>query len=202
MIIILDDIGGSKSRDGARARTRTGTPTFFLDQTEARRAEKNDFRSRISLLSLSLGQSNNEEFKFATWKTRRELEPKCVPQKLLGSLLGMRRSAIGRPSNIPRSLCERKSTQFLSRFLSGESPQPPCDKKRPLQRKGHAEWRLPLKVITTKKIQNIHQVNQARLIHKSVCRLIAIYNKLFHFYISYLKLSTSKKIHLLKFFSH
>ena len=43
------------------------------------------------------------------------------------------------PSNIPRSLCERKSTQFLSRFLSGESPQPPCDKKRPLQRKGHAE---------------------------------------------------------------
>ena len=138
MIIILDDIGGSKSRDGARARARTGTPTFFLDQTEARRAGKNDFRSRISLLSLSLGQSNNEEFKFATWKTRRELEPKCVPQKLLGSLLGMRRSAIGRPSNIPRSLCERKSTQFLSRFLSGESPQPPCDKKRPLQRKGRA----------------------------------------------------------------
>ena len=112
----------------------------------------------------------------------------------------MRRSAIGRPSNIPRSLCERKSTQFLSRFLSGESPQPPCDKKRPLQRKGHAEWRLPLKVITTKKIQNTYQVNQARLIHKSICRLIAIYNKLFHFYISYLKLSTSKKIHLLKFF--
>ena len=104
------------------------------------------------------------------------------------------------PSNIPRSLCESKSTQFLSRFLSCESPQPPCDKKRPLQRKGHAEWRLPLKVITTKKIQNIHQVNQARLIHKSICRLIAIYNKFFHFYISYLKLSTSKKIHLLKFF--
>ena len=99
------------------------------------------------------------------------------------------------PSNIPRSLCESKSTQFLSRFLSGESPQPPCDKKRPLQRKGHAEWRLALKVITTKKIQNIHQVNQARLIHKSICRLIAIYNKLFHLYISYLKLSTSKKIH-------
>ena len=95
MIIILDDIGGSKSRDGARARARTGTPTFFLGQTEARRAEKNDFRSRISLLSLSLGQSNNEEFKFATWKTRRELEPKCVPQKLLGSLLGTRRSVIG-----------------------------------------------------------------------------------------------------------
>ena len=123
----------------------------------------------------------------------------------LGSLLGPRRSAIGQffpfsPSNIPRSLCESKSTQFLSRFLSGESPQPPCDKKRPLQRKGHAEWRLALKVITTKKIQNIYQVNQARLIHKSICRLIAIYNKLFHLYISYLKLSTSKKIHLLKFF--
>ena len=123
----------------------------------------------------------------------------------LGSLLGPRRSAINQffsfsPSNIPRSLCVSNSTQFLSRFLSCESPQPPFDKKRPLQRKGHAEWRLALKVITTKKIQNTHQVNQARLIHKSICRLIAIYNKLFHFYISYLKLSTSKKIHLLKFF--
>ena len=203
MIIILDDIGGSKSREGARdrARARTGTPTFFLGQTEARRPEKNDFRRQNSLLSLSLGQSNNEEFKFATWKTRRELEPKCVRQKLLGSLLGTRRSAIGRPSNIPRSLCESKSTQFLSRFLSGESPQPPCDKTRPLQRKGHAEWRLALKVITTKKIQNSHHVNQAHLIHKSICRLIAIYNKFFHFYTSYLKLSISKKIRLLKFFS-
>ena len=110
----------------------------------------------------------------------------------------MRRSAIGRPSNIPRSLCERKSTQFLSRFLSGESPQPPCDKKRPLQRKGHAEWRLPLKVITTKKIQNIHQVNQARLIHKSICRLIAIYNKFFTFKLLLLLVLNSSG--LLKFF--
>ena len=120
----------------------------------------------------------------------------------LGSLLGPRRSAIGQffsfsPSNIPRSLCESKSTQFLSRFLSGESPQPPCDKKRPLQRKGHAEWRLPLKVITTKKIQNIHQVNQARLIHKSICRLIAIYNKFFYFYIGYLKLFMFIKVFFL-----
>ena len=45
MIIILDDIGGSKGRDGARARARTRTPTLFLGHTEARRAEK----SRISL---------------------------------------------------------------------------------------------------------------------------------------------------------
>ena len=121
----------------------------------------------------------------------------------LGSLLGPRRSAIGQffsfsPSNIPRSLCESKSTQFLSRFLSGESPQPPCDKKRPLQRKGHAEWRLALKVITTKKIQNIHQVNQARLIHKSICRLIAIYNKFFTFILLLLLVLNSSG--LLKFF--
>ena len=54
------DIGGSKGRDGTRA------PILFLGQTEARRAGKNDFRSRISLLSLSLDQNNNEEFKFAT----------------------------------------------------------------------------------------------------------------------------------------
>ena len=64
--IYIYDIGGSKGRDGTRARARTGTLTFLLGQTEARRAEKNDFRSRISLLSLSLGQSNNEEFEFAT----------------------------------------------------------------------------------------------------------------------------------------
>ena len=49
-----------------RAGTGPGPPTLFLGQTEARRAEKNDFRSRISLLSLSLDQNNNEEFKFAT----------------------------------------------------------------------------------------------------------------------------------------
>jgi len=161
MLWSLYDIGGSESRDGARARARTGTPTFFLGQTEARRAEKKDFQSRISLLSLSLDQNNNEEFKFATWKTRRELEPKCVPQRFLASLLGSRRSAIGQffslgPSNIPRSLCESKSTQFLSRLLSGESTWPVFDKKRHLQRKGHADWRLALKVITTKKIQNTH----------------------------------------------
>ena len=118
----------------------------------------------------------------------------------LGSLLGPRRSAMGQffsfsPSNIPRSLCVSNSTQFLSRFLSCESPQPPFDKKRPLQRKGHAEWRLALKVITTKKIQNIHQVNQARLIHKSICRLIAIYNKFFTFILAILNSSC-----LLKFF--
>ena len=48
---------------------------------------------------------------FATLETRRELEPKCIPQVFLGSLLGMRRSAIGLfspnvPSNSSRSLCE------------------------------------------------------------------------------------------------
>ena len=33
--------------------------------------------------------------KFATLKTRGKLEPKCVPQLVLGLLLGTRRSAIG-----------------------------------------------------------------------------------------------------------
>ena len=48
---------------------------------------------------------------FATLETSGELEPKCVPQVLLGSLLGTWRSAIGHFSlslatNIPRSLDE------------------------------------------------------------------------------------------------
>ena len=47
---------------------------------------------------------------FATLETRRELEPKCVLQLFLGSLLGARRSAIGQFSpvanNSSRSLCE------------------------------------------------------------------------------------------------
>ena len=47
---------------------------------------------------------------FATLDTRRELEPKCVLQLFLGSLLGARRSGIGQfspvASNSPRSLCE------------------------------------------------------------------------------------------------
>ena len=45
---------------------------------------------------------------FATFETRRGLEPKCVPQLFLGWLLVTRRSAIGRfgpvPNNSPRSL--------------------------------------------------------------------------------------------------
>ena len=46
---------------------------------------------------------------FPTLETRRELEPKCVPQLFLGSLLEARQSAIGHffpPGNSPRSLCE------------------------------------------------------------------------------------------------
>ena len=42
---------------------------------------------------------------FTTLEKRRELEPKCVPQLFLGSLLWTHRSAIGH-SNSPRSLCE------------------------------------------------------------------------------------------------
>ena len=48
---------------------------------------------------------------FATLETRKELEPKCVPQLFVGSLLGTDRSTIGQlfppvPSNSSRSLCE------------------------------------------------------------------------------------------------
>ena len=47
----------------------------------------------------------------ATLETRKELEPKCVPQLFVGSLLGTDRSTIGQffspvPSNSSRSLCE------------------------------------------------------------------------------------------------
>ena len=48
---------------------------------------------------------------FATLETRKELEPKCVPQLFVGSLLGTDRSTMGQlfppvPSNSSRSLCE------------------------------------------------------------------------------------------------
>ena len=47
---------------------------------------------------------------FATLERRQELEPKCVPKLILGSLLRTCRSAIGQffpsPGNSPRSLCE------------------------------------------------------------------------------------------------
>ena len=88
-LIYTYDIGGSKGRDGARARARatTGTLTFLLGQTEARRAEKNDFRSRISLLSLTLDQ-NNKEFKFATEKRKgnwsRNASRKCFWDRYWG----------------------------------------------------------------------------------------------------------------------
>ena len=46
--------------------TGPGPLTKFLGQTEARGAEKTDFRSRSPLLPLSLDQNHNEELKFAT----------------------------------------------------------------------------------------------------------------------------------------
>ena len=50
-------------------------------------------------------------YSFATLETRRELEPKCILQVFLGSLLGMHWSAIGLfspnvPSNSARIHCE------------------------------------------------------------------------------------------------
>ena len=51
---------------------------------------------------------------------RRELEPKCVPQLLLGSLLGTRRSAIGQFFSlslaVPEVFAKVNSAQFPSRM--------------------------------------------------------------------------------------
>ena len=58
---------------------------------------------------------------FVTLGTRRELEPKCVPQLFLGLLLWTRRSAIGHffrlLSNNPRSLCESLHDPVFLSFL-------------------------------------------------------------------------------------
>ena len=58
---------------------------------------------------------------FVTLGTRRELEPKCVPQLFLGLLLWTRRSAIGHffrlLSNNPRSLCESLHYPVFLSFL-------------------------------------------------------------------------------------
>ena len=54
--------------------------------------------------------TNSTNRLFSTLELRRTLEPKCVPQWFLGSLLGTWRSAIGQffpvPGESPRSLCE------------------------------------------------------------------------------------------------
>ena len=62
---------------------------------------------------------------FTTLETRGELEPKYVPQLLLGSLLGTRQSAIGQcfsplPKTVPEVFAKVNSAQFFSRFLCGE----------------------------------------------------------------------------------
>ena len=48
------------------------------------------------------------------WGMRRELEPKCVPQLFLGSLLGTRRSAIGQFFRCPKQRSQ-KSLRKLTR---------------------------------------------------------------------------------------
>ena len=58
---------------------------------------------------------------FATLETKKELEPKCVLQLFLGSLLGMRRSAIGQffflsLVTIPEAFAKVNSAQFPSLF--------------------------------------------------------------------------------------
>ena len=54
--------------------------------------------------------TNSTNSLFSTLEPRRNLEPKCVPQLFLGSLLGTRRSPIGQfspvPGESPRGLCE------------------------------------------------------------------------------------------------
>ena len=61
------------------------------------------------IIGFGLGMPRNE--KFVTLETRRGLEPKCIPQLFLGSLLGPRQSAIG---------------QFLF-LVSSKSPRSPCE---------------------------------------------------------------------------
>ena len=61
---------------------------------------------------------------FAILETRGELEPKCVPQLFLGSLLRTRWSAIGQIFStslvtVPEVFAKVNSSQFPSRFLSG-----------------------------------------------------------------------------------
>ena len=53
-------------------------------------------------------------YKLATLEARRELEPKCIPQLIMGSLLGTHRLAIGQffPSSRKQS---QKSLQKLTR---------------------------------------------------------------------------------------
>ena len=64
-----------------------------------------------------------ESFDKQTWaikeceKMRKELEPKCVPQLFLGSLLGRRSTTIGQlfppfPSNSPEAFAKVNSAQF------------------------------------------------------------------------------------------
>ena len=53
----------------------------------------------------------NGQRTITTSGTRRELEPRCVPQWFLGSLLGKRRSPIG-----PEIFAKVNSAHFLSRF--------------------------------------------------------------------------------------
>ena len=62
-------------------------------------------------------------YSFATLEMRGELEPKYIPQLLLGSLLGEHRSAIGQffPLSlvtVPEVFAEVYSVQFPSRFNS------------------------------------------------------------------------------------
>ena len=52
---------------------------------------------------------------FATLETSGELEPKCVPQVFLGTLLGRRRSAIGYFSPCPQLEQSQKSWRKFSR---------------------------------------------------------------------------------------
>ena len=62
----------------------------------------------------------------ATLERRKELEPKCAPQLILGSLLMTRRSAIGQffsqsLETVPEVFAKVNSAHFPSGFKSGES---------------------------------------------------------------------------------
>ena len=77
--------------------------------------------SPIVGVKTSAGRELYDISEFATLETKRELEPKCVPQLFPGSLLGMRRSAIGQffflsLVTIPEVFAKVNSAQFPCLF--------------------------------------------------------------------------------------
>ena len=75
------------------------------------------------IIGFGLGKQRDD--KLAILETRRGLEPKCIPQWVLGLLLGPGQSAIGHfffflvHSNSPKSPCENLLFPVFFSFLKG-----------------------------------------------------------------------------------